>query len=80
MKTIHVRFRPDLMKELERRAKRSYVTVTELVEDIVRRSMMSYIGGTRRRFKIDDKLVAIFSREKRGRKKKAKSKTKKKKK
>jgi hypothetical protein len=79
MKSITIRFRDDLMTEIKKRAKKSYVTPQELLEDIVRRSMLSYKGGIRRILKIDDKLVAIFSRDKRGRKKKTKSKAKKKK-
>ena len=72
MKSITIRFGKELMKEIEKRAKKNYLSVPELIEDIVRRSMISYKGGTRRPLKIDDKLIAIFSREKRGRKKKKK--------
>jgi len=55
-----------------RRAKQNLLTSREMVEDIVRRSMLSWRGGTRTRFKVDDKLVGIFSRERTGRKKKKK--------
>ena len=72
MKTVNVKFGPELMKEIKKRAKKSYTTATGLIENIVRRSMLSYKGGTKRNLKIDDKLVSIFSRERRGRKKKAK--------
>jgi len=70
MSSISIRFGKELTKEIEKRAKKSYLSVPELVEDIVRRSMISYTGGTREPLKIDDKLIAMFSREKRGRKKK----------
>ena len=70
MSTISIRFGKELAKEIKKRAKKSFLSVPELIEDIVRRSMISYTGGIRRTLKIDDKLVAMFSREKRGRKKK----------
>ena len=72
MKSITIRFRDDLITEIKKRAKKNYVSQQELLEDIVRRSMLSYKGGIRRILKIDDKLVAIFSRDRRGRKKKKK--------
>ena len=61
-----------IMKKLEVRAKANYLSVTELIEDIVRRSMLSYKKGPRR-MKIDDKLVEIFSKENKGPKPKKKS-------
>ena len=65
-------------KILEKRAKKNLLTLKEQVEDIVRRSCVQYIGGTKyRAIKVDDKLVSIFSREKRGRKPKKKVKKKK---
>jgi metal-responsive CopG/Arc/MetJ family transcriptional regulator len=70
MKSITIRFGEELMNEIKKRAKKNYLSVPELLEDIVRRSMISYRGGRRRTLKIDDKLIAIFSRERRGRKKK----------
>jgi len=74
MKSITIRFGDELYKEIEKRAKKNYLSVPELVEDIVRRSMLSYKGGVSKPIKIDDKLVAVFSREKRGRKRKKKRK------
>ena len=68
MISIPVKFEKELTKEIEKRAKKNYLSMPELIEDIVRRSMISYAGGIRRTLKIDDKLVAMFSREKRGRK------------
>ncbi len=38
--------------------------------------MISYKGGVRRPLKIDDKLVAVFSRDRRGRKRKKREKKK----
>ena len=58
------------LKILEKRAKKNLMTVKELVEDIIRRSCVAYSKNKIKRVKIDDKLVSIFSREKRGRKRK----------
>ena len=74
MKSITIRFGKELYEEIRKRAKKNYLSLPELIEDIVRRSMISYKGGVRRPIKIDDKLVAIFSRERRGRKKRKKRK------
>ena len=64
-------------KILKKRAKKNLFSLREQIEDIVRRSCVNSSKGTYRPIKVDDNLVAIFSREKRGRKKK-KSKKKKK--
>ncbi len=56
-------------KLLKKRAKKNLLTLREQVEDIVRRSCITYKEGTTSSVNVDDKLVAIFSREKRGRKK-----------
>jgi metal-responsive CopG/Arc/MetJ family transcriptional regulator len=74
MKSLTIRFGNELMKEIKKRAKKNYLSVPELIEDIVRRSMISYRGGKRRPLKIDDRLIAIFSRERRGRKRKLRKK------
>lgn len=75
MARVTVEIDPELMPALRKRAKKNYLSVTELVEDIVRRSMMSYKGGpSRKKYKLDDKLVGIFSRERRGRKPKRRKK------
>lgn len=68
-----------IMKVLKKRAKQNMLSIREMAEDIVRRSMVSWVGGPRRRsFKIDDKLVGAFSRERRGPKKGSKRKKRKK--
>jgi len=59
----------DEVKILRRRANKNLLTLREQVEDIIRRSCVRS-GKGYIRFKVDDKLVGIFSREKRGRKKK----------
>jgi len=78
MSKITINLDEDEKKILQHRAKRNLLTLCEQIEDIVRRSCVSYSGGKgKSRFKVDDKLVAVFSRERRGRKKKAKKKIKK---
>jgi len=64
------------VKILEKRAKKNFLSLKEQVEDIIRLSCIRASKGTYNPIKIDDKLVGIFSREKRGRKKKVKKKKK----
>jgi len=61
----------DEKKILMRRAKKNLFSLKEQIEDIVRRSCVRS-GKGYTRFKVDDELVGIFSREKRGRKRKKK--------
>lgn len=70
-KNVSLELDSKLYVELEKRAKKEFLEVNELIEDIVRRSMLSYhkgnlIGDS----KVDDKLIGIFSRSKKGRKRK----------
>jgi len=59
------------IKILVKRGKKNILSVKEQIEDIVRRSCVNYKTTTRTRpIKVDDKLVAVFSRQKSGRKKK----------
>lgn len=60
----------ELLKVLEKRAKKNMFTVSEQIEDILRRSCLNLKRGVYRASKCDDALVEIFSREKRGRKRK----------
>lgn len=61
------------VKVLKKRAKKNLLTLKEQVEDIIRRSCVNSMKKTSsQKIKIDDKLVAAFSRERRGRKKKKK--------
>ena len=60
---------------LEKRAKKNYLDLKEQVEDIVRRSCISSKKKANlKQIKTDDKLISIFSRERRGRKKTKKKK------
>jgi len=64
---------PKVRKDLAKRAKSNYLSLTEQAEDIIRRSMLSYTRNRRRRpLKVDDALVGIFSRQRSGRKRKKK--------
>lgn len=73
-KNISIRIDSELYKSLSKRAVKNYLTVDEMVEDIIRRSMLSWRGRTGRRSIKVSKLVAAFSREKRGRKRKSRKK------
>ena len=71
MPTITISLDEDVRKVLDKRAKKSFLTLRELIEDIVRRSAVhtSSSSGVKD-IKCDDQLVGIFSRAKSGRKKK----------
>ena len=73
---ISIQLDDEEVKILEKRAKKNLFTLTEQVQDIIRRSCISTKTTTTSRFKADDKLVEVFSREKRGRKPKKKVKKK----
>jgi len=71
MPRISVQLDKGEIKILEKRAKKNFLSLTEQVEDIIRRSCVSSAKSVGyRTIKVDDKLVAIFSRYKRGGKKK----------
>jgi hypothetical protein len=68
-------------KILKKRAEDNFLSLTEQIEDIVRRSCINTKKKTSTpKINVDDKLVAIFSRDPRGRKPKKKKKVKEKKK
>jgi len=58
----------DLLKMIDKRAKKNMLTLPEQVEDILRRSCLSMKKKPLVSGKIDDLLVSIFSRQKRGKK------------
>ncbi len=69
--TIHID--NDVQRILKRRAKKNLLTLREQIENILRKSAVRTKSGTSYRgLKPDDKLIAVFSREKRGRKRKKK--------
>lgn len=65
MSSVTIEISDLLKKALEKRAKEGMMSVNELVEDIIRRSMVSYKGGKKEDEKLDDALIGIFSRKKR---------------
>ena len=73
MTSITINVDDDLMSSLKKRADKKFFSVSELCSDIVRRSMISYKNRSEvKDVKVDDKIVNIFSRSRRGRKKKKK--------
>jgi hypothetical protein len=58
----------DLLKMIDKRAKKNMLTLPEQIEDILRRSCISMKKKPLAQGKIDDLLVSIFSRQKRGKK------------
>jgi len=60
------------VKILNKRGKKNILTLREQVEDIIRRSCINAKTKTVSQSKCDDKLVDIFSRDKRGKKRKKK--------
>ncbi len=50
---------------LKKRGKRNYLKLKEQVEDIIRRSCINFKTTTSVSIKADDKLVEIFSRQRR---------------
>jgi len=54
----------ELLKILEKRAKRNLFTLSEQIEDILRRSCINTRKPSLGKEKIDDLLVSIFSRRK----------------
>ncbi|MEK6952622.1 MAG: hypothetical protein AABX29_06420, partial [Nanoarchaeota archaeon] len=53
----------EILKKLERRAKKNMFTLPEQIEDILRRSILSQRKSTQEE-KLDDKFLAYFSRRK----------------
>ena len=72
MPAITISIDDDEKKILEKRAKKNLMTLREQIEDIIRRSAVNYKSGTSTTLKVDDRLVEVFSRVKKGRKKKKK--------
>ncbi len=73
MPKITIEISDNEKKILEKRAKENLLSLSEQIEDIVRRSTINYKeNSTYSKVKPDDRLVQIFSREVCGRKKKKK--------
>ena len=56
----------DVLKMIDKRARKNMLTLPEQIEDILRRSCLSLKKKPLISGKIDDLLVSIFSRQKRG--------------
>ncbi len=56
----------DLLKMIEKRAKKNLLTLPEQIEDILRRSTLNIKKNKIPKENIDDLLVSIFSRQKKG--------------
>ena len=70
MSSVTITLDDEVQKVLEKRAKKNLMSLREQIEDIIRRSAVRTKTGTTTTIKTDDKLVGIFSRQKRGRKRK----------
>ena len=57
----------DVLKIIEKRAKKNLFTVSEQIEDILRRSCIRARGIAGEKEKLDDMLITLFSRRQRGR-------------
>ena len=53
----------ELLKIIEKRAKKNMFTINEQIEDILRRSCLR-LSTTKKEEKLDDLLVSLFSRKK----------------
>src|SRR3989344_5564572 len=53
----------DILKVIEKRAKRNLFTISEQIEDILRRSCVRVKNDRQNREKLDDMLVSFFSRK-----------------
>ena len=81
MPQITIDIDEDVKKIISKRAKTNLLTLREQIEDILRKSAVRTKSSKKYAYiKVDDKLVAVFSRERRGPKKKKKPKKKVKKK
>jgi len=67
MPSITVQIDEDVKKILTKRAKDNLFSLREQIEDILRRSAVNS-KNKKKTIKVNDKLVAAFSRDKRGRK------------
>lgn len=59
----------DVLKALEKRANKNMFTISEQIEDILRRSVINSKKVKKEDDKLDDMLVGLFSRKNTGKKK-----------
>lgn len=67
MPSITIDIDEDVQKVISKRAKKNMLTIREQVEDIVRQSAVRTKSGSTTTDKLDDTLVGVFSRNKKGR-------------
>ena len=73
MPDITVSIDEEARRILQKRADKNFFTLREQIEDIIRKSAIRTKNAKKvQSIKADDKLIAIFSRDKRGRTKKQK--------
>ena len=71
MPSLTIDLPEDVLKILKKRADKNLLSTKEQVEDIIRRSAVSYKSNSSiSSVEPDDRLVSIFSRQRKGRKKK----------
>lgn len=70
MPNITISLDEKVKKILSSRANKNLLTLREQIEDILRKSAIRTKTSSSIQPKIDDKLVGIFSRQKKGRKRK----------
>jgi hypothetical protein len=70
MPSLTITIDEDVKKVIGKRAKKNFLSLQEQIEQIIRQSAVRTKSGTASDPKVDDKLVGIFSRYKRGKKKK----------
>ena len=73
MPDITVSIDEEARRILQKRADKNFFTLREQIEDIIRKSAIRTKNAKKvQSIKADDKLIALFSRDKRGRTKKQK--------
>ena len=73
MPKITINVDEDVAKIIKKRAKINLLTLREQIEDILRKSAVrTKLGKKYQTMKVDDRLISVFSRERRGRKRKKK--------
>ncbi len=76
-RSINISIDPEVLLALEKRAKREFMPLRELITDILRRSVIASKRKGYEEPKTEDKFIEYFSRHKSGRKRKQKKKSKK---
>lgn len=73
MPSVTISIDEEVQKVIGKRAKRNFLTIREQIEEIIRQSAIrTKTGSGSSGFKTDDRLVGIFSRQKRNSKRRKK--------